>query len=300
MISVHFQRSTFLFYLLGQNSYNLRASKFSVWLQHIPNILSLLTAIVGICWHLLKERSLHRPVTIVSYIKLIVAVSVNAMVFLEFFVMPNGVRKLNFAYKDAIDYLERKLHVKIDYMPFKRSFRCKVRIVLLVFLLVLGIKILFNSYVGIESDEIAQFFIYYLKEFALMHILFHIDFVNFLMETINREFNPLPNQCEYVVKPIQPKTIELLLALRHCKYIHFRVWEIFRILNIRFGWVLVALLLAILLDISYSSYWLWVFLYIHKSSHEQIKFHQIMRKYVLLFVIFFFRWYVSSIIQLPT
>lgn len=214
-----------------------------------------------------------------------VAVSVNALVFLEFFTMPNGVRKLNSAYKDAIDYLERKLYVKIDYKPFERTFQWRLRFVLLVFLVILVMKILFNSYVGIESDEIAQFFIYYLKEFALLHILFHIEFVNFLLQTINTEFNPCHKQCEYVVKPIQPKTIELLLAMRHCKYIHFRVWKIFRILNIRFGWILVALLLAILLDISYSSYWLWVFLYIHKSSNEQIKLQQIMRKYVFLFVI---------------
>lgn len=282
MISTYFQKCIFAFYLLGQNSYNLRANKFRVWLQHIPRIFFLVLIITGICCHLLIERSVQRPITLVNYIKFIMAISINALVFLDYFLMPNGVRKLNYAYKDVIDYLERKLYVKVDYEPFKRTFQCKVRMVLLVFLLIFGIKMLFTLFEEMDSTEMAQFFIYYLKQFVLMHILFHIEFAHFLMQQINAEFNPMTKLLEFSLQPIQPKTIELLLTLRHCKHIHFRVWEIFRILNFRFGWILIALVLAIVLDISYSTYWMWVYVHMHKSTNETITLHRITRKYLLI------------------
>lgn len=278
MQSPYFRKCSLAFYLLGQNSYNLRANRFSVWLQHVPRIFSLLQTIAAICWHLVSEKNLQRPITLINAIKLIVALSIDVLVVLEYFMMPNGVRKLNHVYRDTIDYLEQKLYVNIDYDLFKGTFQRKLQLVLVVFLLIFALKAIFVSYVDIEIGEIAQFFIYYLKLFALMHILFHIEFAHFLMQTINMEFNALNIQNESMIKPMQPRTIALLHVLRHCKHIHFRVWDIFRILNIRFGWILMALLLATLLDITYSSYWMWVYIHIHKSHQEYITFHRIMRK----------------------
>lgn len=277
MISIYFQKCTFAFHLLGQNSYNLRANKSRVWLQHIPRICSLLIVFTVICVHLVYEQYVQRSITLVNLIKLNVAAAINVLVVLEHFMLPNGVRKLNFAYKDAIDYLERKLYVNIDYALFKRIFQCKVFIELLVFILIFAQKtIMLVTRADIDGAEIAQFFIYYFRHFALMHILFHIEFVHFLMRTINMEYNPINRQLEFTTKTMQPKTIELLLMLRHCKHIHFRIWEIFRMLNIRFGWILIALLLATLLDVSYSSYWMWV--YVHKYCLDRIPPQRIMRK----------------------
>lgn len=226
------------------------------------------------------NKLLNGSFTLINVIKLMVALSITALVFSEYFLVPNGVRKLNFAYKEAIAYLERRLYVKIDYAPFRRTFQWKVQMVVFVFLLIFTIKILLCiTYEDIDRGEIAQFFIHYLKQLALMHILFHIEFVRFVMQIINMEFNPISKQLEFTAKPIQPKTFESLLTLCHCKHIHFRIWKIFRILNIRFGWILIVLLLALMLDISYSSYWIWV--NIHVSSYEHITPSRIMRKYIV-------------------
>lgn len=277
MVSAYFQQCIFVFYLLGQNSYNLRTNRFRVWLKHIPRISCLFLSYAGISCHLAIEIIIQRPISLVNIIKLTVFFSISTLVVLEYFMTPNGVRELNFAYKDCIDYLERKLYVKIHYDHFKRTFQCELLMVLSVFLFVFITKGIFLSYGDMDAAEIAQFFIYYLKQFPLLHILFHFEFVHFLMRTINTELNPMNELYEYVVNPVQPKTIELLLLLRHFKHIHFRVWEIFRILNLRFGWILMALMLAILLDVTYSSYWMWV--YIHKSCHEHITLQRMMRKY---------------------
>lgn len=286
MVSTYFQQCIFVFYLLGQNSYNLRANRFRVWLKHIPRILCLFLSCAGIACHLAIEWSLQRPIALVNIIKLTVAFLISTLVVFEYFMTPNGVRKLNFAYKDLIDYLERKLYVKIYYDRFKRTFQGELLMVLSVFLFVFITKAIFLSYGDMDAAELAQFFIYYLKQFPLLHILFHFEFVHFSMQTINTELNPMNEQYEYVINPVQPKTVELLLLLRHWKHIHFRVWEIFRILNLRFGWILMALMLATLLDVTYSSYWMWV--YIHKSCHEHITLHRMMRKYTFgLFLIYF-------------
>lgn len=286
--STYFKKCTFAFFLLGQNSFNLRVNKSKVWPQHVPRVFIMLTVFTVICSHLAYERYVQRPMTLMNLIKLNVAVVINVLPSLEYFLIPNGVRKLNFAYEDTVDYLQRKLFVKIDFALFKRTFQRKVFIVLFVFFSIVTIKCtIFAVWADVDAAEMTQFFIYYFRQFALMHILFHIEFVHFLMQTINVEFNPikLNIQLHFTIKSIQPKTIELLLTLRHCKHIHFRVWEIFQILNMRFGWMLIALMLALLLDISYSSYWMWV--YVHKSTTEHITPQRIMRKYLSRFFSYF-------------
>lgn len=278
MNSKYFQKCFFVLYLLGQNSYDLPGKKYKVWLQHIPRLFSLIVAFTGICRHCGADRNQLKPVSLVMYIILAVAFLINALVVLEYFTVSNGVQKLNSAYVDAIDYLERKLFVNIDYDRFKRSFQCKLQIICWTCLLTFSIKIIFVSYGKIPASEIVLFLLYYLKQFTLVHILFHIEFVHFLMQTINLEFEPMNmnNQCEFTIKSIQPKAIELLHTLCHCKFIHFRVWKIIQVLNIRFGWILIALMLATLLDVSFSSYWIWAF--VHQACHEHIEIHRFMRK----------------------
>lgn len=283
MDSKYFQKCIFIFHLLGQNSYDLRANKFSAWLHYIPRVSYVLLTIGLIVRHCLFDGYLKEPEALVLYLILAIAFAINALVFLESFVVPNGVRKLNFAYQNATDYLEQKMYVKIDYELFKRSFQCHVKIVFWTFLLTLTIKMIFAFNGDARYIEFVIVFFYYLKHFASTHILFHVEFVHFLMQTINMEFNPMTNQNEFMVKTTQPKTIESLQILCHLKCIHLRMWKIIQIHNTRFGWILIALMLATTLDITYSSYWIWIF--IHNTCHEHI--NLFMRKYVFCILRFY-------------
>lgn len=286
MNSKYFKKCIFLFYLLGQNSYNLPAQcRYRAWLQHIPRIFCLFVAFASICricdaWHQQQQ-----PVSLVMHIIFAVTFSINALVFVEYFTVPNGIEKLNATYKDAIDYLERKMYTKIDYDYFERSFRCKLHVILWTCLLTLAIKMLFVSNGDIPAFETIWFLLYYLKHFTFAHILLHIDFVQFLMQTINREFDPNCEQFDFMIKMAQPKTIVLLQTVRHLKCIHFRVWKIVQVLNIRFGWILIALMLVTLLDISYSTYWMWVF--IHRACYQGAEIVRLMRKYFRFSICFF-------------
>lgn len=240
--------------------------------QHCPGTLLLLVTITCIGGHLVIEDYCQRQLTLVNYIKLIVTLCIATLVFTEYYLVPNGVRKLHRAYGDVIAYVEQKIYVQMPYDNFKCTFQRKWQLILAVFVAILVLKMIFVTYADIDSAEIAQLFVNNLKQFALMHILFHIEFVQFLMRTINAELKPM----SMLNVAHQPTTIELLFTLRHCKHIHYRIWRVFRIVNVRFGWILIALLLAALLDISYASYWAWV--YIHKSTQEHITLHRIMRK----------------------
>lgn len=281
MDSKYIKKCIFIFHLLGQNSYaESRASKVSAWLQHIPRTFYVLYTFALILRHYLVEGYQEKPEALVLHLILGLAFVINALVFLEYFSVPNGVRSLNFAYKEAIDYLERQIHIEIDYAPFKRTFQCRVQIFLWTFLATLALKMIFTINGDARHIEMMIVFFYYLKHFVCMHIAFHIEFVRFLMQTINREFDPSSNQHEYLIKMTQPKTCKVLQTLHHLKSIHFRVWKTVQVLNIRFGWILIALMLATILDISYSSYWMWVF--IHNTCDEHI--NLFMRKYSIFFV----------------
>lgn len=280
MNSKYFQKCIFLFYLLGQNSYEVRTSNYKFWLQHIPRIFSLILAFAGICSHCDAQQYELKRMPLVMYILLAMALSINVLVVLEYFTVTNGVQKLNSAYNDAVDYLERKICVKIDYGHFKRTFQCKLQIIFWTCLLTFSIKMIFVMYGQIPPSEIVLFLLYFLKHFTSVHILFHIEFVHFLVQTINTEFNPRNNHYELMSKSNQPihQSIHLL---RRCKSIHLRVWKIIQVLNIRFGWILIALMLAALMDISYSSYWIWT--QIHRAYHEHTQIHLLIRKYFHFF-----------------
>lgn len=278
MDSKYFRKCFFIFHLLGQNSYDSRANKPFVWLQHIPRVFYILLTIGLIIRHCLVEGYLKQPEALVLYLILAIAFAINAFVLLETFVVPNGVRRLNSAYTEAVYYLEQKMCVKIDFELFKRSFQSHVRIVLWTFLSTLTIKMIFAINGSATYIEFVIVFFYYLKHFASMHILFHVEFVHFLMRTINLEFDSMKNQQEFLVKTTQPKIIE---TLGHLKCIHLRLWKIIQIISVRFGWTTIALMLATILDITYSSYWMWVF--VHYTCHEQI--NLFMRKYRLLLLI---------------
>lgn len=273
MDSDYFQKGFFIFHLLGQNSYIPPTNKICVWLQHVPRIFYILLTFGVIVRHCIMGEHLQKPEALVSYVIWALTFAINAFVLLEYFVVPNGVRTLHLAYKDAIDYLEQKLHFKINYEPFKRSFQCSLQIVFWTFLATLSIKFYFVLSGNANNTEFML--VFYLKHFASMHILFHIEFVHFLMQTINMEFDPMENQQELMLKLVQPESVELLQKLRHLKSVHFRIWKIIQILSTRFGWILIALMLATLLDITYSSYWIWM--YIHNTCAEHISLF--MRKY---------------------
>lgn len=289
MDSKYFQKCFFIFYLLGQNSYDLRANRASAWLQHIPRTFFIFLSAGIICWQSFFGGSSQKPGPLVVIMILTMVFTINALVFLEYFLVPNGVRKLSFAYKQAIVCLEQKLYIKIDYERFRRAFRCNLHIIFWAFLLTLALKVIFALYGNASINEFIFSFLYYLKHFAIMHILFHVEFVHFLLQTINTEFDPIINMFNANRKDFEiesttkSKTNELLVMLRNCKCAHFRIWKISQILNVRFGWILIALMLATLLDISYSTYWIWIFT--HKSFHEHIPIHRFMRKYSFFFVI---------------
>lgn len=225
------------------------------------------------------QRFSHMSETLVLYLILIIAFAINALVFLEYFAVPNGVQSVNFAYKETINYLKQRIHVQIDYAQFEQTFQCYVKIIFWTFLLTLVIKVIFvidgdGRYFGMTIV-----FFYYLKHVVSLHIVFHVEFVHFLLQTINREFDTRCNQSEFMIRMVQSKPIELLQTLHQLKCVHFRVWKIVRVLNTRFGWILIALMLATILDISYSTYWMWIF--IHNASDERIDLF--MRKYFPVF-----------------
>lgn len=280
MDSKYFQKCIFIFHLLGQNSYDLRVNKGFAWLQHIPRIIYLLLTIGMIVRHCVIEGYRDRPEASVFYLILALAFAINVAVFLEYFVVTNGVQKLQFAYEAAIDYLKRKIHVELDYELFNRSFQCHVKIVFWTFLTTLTIQIIFILSGNAKLTEFMIILFYYLKHFAAMHVLFHVEFVHFLMQTVIREIVSLKNRQEFMIDTMQTKPIKLLQTLRHLKCVHFRLWKIIEILNNRFGWILIALMLATILDVTNSSYWMWVF--VRNGCHEQI--NRFIRNYFWCFV----------------
>lgn len=90
----------------------------------------------------------------------------------------------------------------------------------------------------------------------------------------------MSNHYELITNLIQP-IHQSIHSLRRCNFIHLRVWKIIQVLNNRFGWILIALMLAALMDISYMSYWIWA--YIHRACHGHIQIHLLIRKYLYIF-----------------
>lgn len=92
-----------------------------------------------------------------------------------------------------------------------------------------------------------------------IHALFYIELFNWLFQIGTNLIEAHLDKGQIMI--LDKNEDEYTHILRHCKYIHFKLWKAMRQIERYFGWFLISIILYSFIDILYSLCWLFVLCY---------------------------------------
>lgn len=266
MKAIFFKKYLLIFFFLGQNSVDIIGDKKSIlrWcLQYVLRVLSLLISVATLSIELTRQsiqdhfREEAQKIILVTILML--STTIGATILFENFFMPNCVHKSNEKFQNLVFFLESELNIVFDKNEFMQHFRNKLIVFLsVIFGAAFAQVFTFFSW-EITFSELTSFYLVNAKHFTVAYILIWIDFLKCILISMNRQLDIV--QIHMSSRLFPSNIYQFLVTLKHYKLVHYEVWKVNQFLNRRFGWVLVIIVLANFLDISYSSYWLFVYIY---------------------------------------
>ena len=82
------------------------------------------------------------------------------------------------------------------------------------------------------------------RTIAQFQVIFFIDLSNVILSRINQELKIL--HIEFNVIPVKSNVNNFVLALRQIKIIHFKMFKVATLINSRFGWFLILLVIHLI------------------------------------------------------
>lgn len=275
-ITRNFKNYFFVFFLFGQSSCNAiswrcsrsRATRF------IPVIIYVLatatfTAPVFLYFNQLSqlyEKETAAFLCFVQFLAMLVTITsvTNAIVY------QSEILTLIYSFDRVIKYLqhssERCLTRHIN--KFKRLYNHKCITLFVIWTLYTIIFVATNPLKDRPMKVDAfQCFMYFYKYLAKAHILFYIDLMVWCQE-INTQQIIVKDGYSFVAATTgchwqSQRTInakEFINKLRHCKYIHFKLWKISNLINSHFGWVMMVVLLVNFTEGLLALFWIFRYL----------------------------------------
>lgn len=253
-----FKHFHFFLFLLGQNSFEFRRDKKSAVLKLIENLPRLVLAtntILIVHSTVVESSEITREELPVFILEIILVTVSSALTITERFLSPLALGKTTKRFESVVDSLKRNLNIEIQLEPFLVTFLGKVALVILIRILSLNFKLNFEVK-RLDSIEIIHFLVFNHLVVCVMHILCHVDFLQFILLSINREFSVI--QADFAEKPKGNFEYEFPCCLIKFKMVHYKLWKISNLLNERFGAILITVVLYNTLTITFASLWIYV------------------------------------------
>lgn len=252
---------------------------FKIFLQYFPRILFLIVSVVisykGVNMAAFSEISEF----IVFVIILCLQTTINLLVIAESIFVPRAFNKLKSQFEYTTAYLETRLNVRIPMKEFKRNFMFKVILNIAMFLTTIAAA---RTKRAFQPVDVLIFLSMNYKHFTTAHILLNVEYLKHILATLNRQFDGV--QCEHALKVFNSNISEICFCFKLHKFVHFKLWKISQLINKRFGLILIALVMAYILEVSYSAYWIIVY-WISNNTDITIfrKYHRPIELFLLAF-----------------
>lgn len=270
-----FRKYFLIFFWFGQSSWNIGAvecdrSRFN---RMIPAVIYLIASIsftypsIAHC----RELSLMQATTGVTIICLVhfssLVLTVISVINTIFY---------NQEIYEIIEIFDRTMkHLQYssgkrftaNFYNFKRAYGKKCAIIFTLCVLQLITKV---STKPLEIDRPMRINIFtcimnFYKNLAKVHVLFYIDLMLWCYELNSDQIELNESNYTFDVDPtnhsiktkIKPSinVDEYINKLRHCKYIHFKLWKISKLINSHFGWMMIINLLNSFIEGSLAAFW---------------------------------------------
>lgn len=134
-----------------------------------------------------------------------------------------------------IQYVELKLNISIQIDKFRRKYLRKLLITLALQAISLIVTSAFGRFFIIPYQLIYIIIIYSTKIIAAFYAVFFVDLVTYLLKSINKAIKEISGD------PRKKKKI--FATLRHLKWIHYNLFKFSKLINDRFGSMIIICLL---------------------------------------------------------
>lgn len=181
-------------------------------------------------------------------------------------------------------YIENKMRIPFNQTKFERVFSWKVAATLLSISASFTTRMLIRTSLIPHLEEFSTFAVIFIKSVAVTHIVFYMDLVKSVFNSVNLHFDAMAENKTAVkfLHPVLPsKTI--ISNYYDLKFVHFKMMRVISGLNSRFNWTLLSLSFDAFLSLTY--YICWMFLY-HITSPENGLL--IIRNYLISFISIYF------------
>lgn len=284
------QNHLFVFYLLGQGTLayrdkDMKNVRKKCYIDCIPACLFLIISVYVAAIAIAKQHAYSiyydRTASVVTYFIILGAILTNVSVIFQTIFYRHNLKILLQKNHMILEYLKNKIKLNISLDLFKRKYLQKACIIYIFYFLTVLIKMYVDSRKISRSVQLCTLFMNGLKILTSIHVLFYIELFNIFLRLMHQQIFIDDDRFTDGFSFFNER--KFAESLRHCKYVHFKLWEISRLINKCFGWILIMICLVNFIDASYAAFW--VFLYIQEmfKTHCAI----VIRKYYYYYLIIF-------------
>lgn len=264
------QRHLLIFYLLGQGAmvhqnHTLKPMQnccHKSYVEYIPSavylLITIFITIIAIFTHHSYSLYYERTATRVTYLIILGSILINCTVIFQVIFFRSKTVILLEKCEAIVHYFRAKQKIKVSFEAFKRTYVLKTCTIFIFYLLTVLIKVNVGSRKISRSVQLCTLFMSFFKNLTNIHVLWYIELLNTLLGIMNGQvsFADVDLDDGYIVS----NDYKFVDNLRHCKYIHFKLFEILQLMNAHFGWIMVTICLVNFIDASYAAFWIFIYL----------------------------------------
>lgn len=191
----------------------------------------------------------------------------------------NEILALIHSFDRVIAYLQRASNQRITehVFKFKRNYVRKCKVIFIIWAFYMSVFVVTSSLRkgrAMRIDVLTCIMNFY-KILAKVHILFYVDLMLWCYE-LNMKQIIVMDDFTFVAATTGKRNRlsqkinvkEFINHLRHCKYIHFKLWKISNLINSHFGWMIMVLLLISITEGLLALFW--IFLYLRQPNYYNL------------------------------
>lgn len=265
-----FQYYFTIYYILGLIpfvSFENRKLKFS-------SIATFFPRLIIVCVHLIMVYTIivlgNTNVSFISANLLyIIIILTNFIAIIENIKNSSGFCAIFKMMNSTINDLEMGLQIDYPYKIFKMKFHRKYILIIVLVMFGLSVKYVVVSKLSMHHfNDVSMAINYIFKYSHSLQITFYVDFVQYALNSLNGKISTY--KCDWP----SDETKNILYLMRQIKIIHFKLWFVLRRVQLICGWFLVAFMIEAMTNITFSTYW--TFLYMDRKDVDHMN---VLRKY---------------------
>lgn len=258
----HLKQYLMWFYIFGQNScipIYPSIKNHRIFTRHIPQCIFMILTVI--CFHViyrelvgLSVKSRNKSKVFVC-ISILIVISPNACALWESFRMPSSTRYLIEVFMNTIISIEQKFNTTIPMEQFLKNFRNKTIKILICYFITSAYPLYTPTPFHGRGLEICVTIMIVYKTILVIHVCFYIEFISFFFTSIINILRDTTKD-DYVLRLSVAHINEMVKILRHIKYFHYKLHGCCRVINERFGWILIMIVLQTTLSSIRSGFYI--------------------------------------------